>query len=1059
MANRNLRFQLRRRSVNGGSLPSNTLFGEPFINDFNGVLKLSGVTGGDYEESEDSGIFEVGSKLYNSKVTNRISVNDNFIVSGDTGVLSTYAGVSGPGLIGKFMSGTTSGFILADISEIQGVSDITRVEGGTNISTGGTDNNPVINLDDDIFVNDITVSGTGEFEAITSGGTPLENIIENIALENGDITRVEGGTNISTGGTDNNPVINLDDDIFVNDITVSGTGEFNAITSGGTPLEDIIENISFENALWQSGTGINSILMPGSPGGSNLANGESSLAIGSLNSSSGEFSFAGGENSSAAGKASFAFGYTSSANDPYSFAAGGYYSNAYKGSFATGRRTYAKGKYSFTSGVDNYAVGDYSMVGGSGSYSESTDSFIHGKNGTIALGANSSAILGGEDNTLSPLALRSVILGGQNITGTDPDTVYGINFAASGVITSGGTDLSDIFLTEAAESDITRVEGGTNISTGGTDNNPVINLDDDIFVNDITVSGTGEFATITSGGTDLSDIFSDISADISDKYDKSGGTIDGSVFVTGNLDVFGTATTLNTETVRSKDNNIELNFGGNHSSALGGGITVLSGVSNLIDSTLTVDGDGKWSASTEFLAAGGLDVINGNAMSSGGTNLYDIFLTEAEESDVTRVEGGTNISTGGTDNNPIINLDDDIFINDITVSGTGEFAAITSGGTPLEDIIESITFDNALWLSGAGENSIIMPGLSSGGSPNTALGKNALAIGSGNNASAENSFAAGQNGNASAKNSAAVGGYSPSAGYNSVAAGGYYARAESGSFATGKYTNATGNYSFAQGSRTYAYATNSHVGGIDTKVDTSADNSFAHSKESNVYSTNSAILGGESNTLNSAAIRSVILGGENITGTAPDTVYGINFAASGVITSGGTDLSELFLTEAAESDITRVEGGTNISTGGTDNNPVINLDDDIFVNDITVSGTGEFATITSGSTNLYDIFEPIGASLENIVEATSGTFTLPDDEGAMILSNFTSGVQTINLPSNPPNGSKYTVKDITGDAVSNNIIITTSGGSVNIDGETDDVIDEDYASATYVFYNGEYFIK
>ena len=1002
---------------------------------------------------------------------------------------------------------TSGGTDLSDIFLTEAAeSDITRVEGGTNISTGGTDNNPVINLDDDIFVNDITVSGTGEFAAITSGGTPLEDIIENIALENGDITRVEGGTNISTGGTDNNPVINLDDDIFINDITVSGTGEFAAITSGGTPLEDIIENISFENALWQSGTGINSILMPGSPGGSNLANGESSLAIGSLNSSSGEFSFAGGENSSAAGKASFAFGYTSSANDPYSFAAGGYYSNAYKGSFATGRRTYAKGKYSFTSGVDNYAVGDYSMVGGSGSYSESTDSFIHGKNGTIALGANSSAILGGEDNTLSPLALRSVILGGQNITGTDPDTVYGINFAASGVITSGGTDLSDIFLTEAAESDITRVEGGTNISTGGTDNNPIINLDDNIFVNDITVSGTGEFAaitsggtplediienialengditrveggtnistggtdnnpiinlddnifvnditvsgtgefaTITSGGTDLSDIFSDISADISDKYDKSGGTIDGSVFVTGNLDVFGTATTLNTETVRSKDNNIELNFGGNHSSALGGGITVLSGVSNLIDSTLTVDGDGKWSASTEFLAAGGLDVINGNAMSSGGTNLYDIFLTEAEESDVTRVEGGTNISTGGTDNNPIINLDDDIFVNDITVSGTGEFAAITSGGTPLEDIIESITFDNALWLSGTGVNSIVMPDT---GNNNVASGTGSIALGSGTVASGYNTFAGGDNTSASGPNSFAFG-YNCSAdvGY-SFAAGGYYASASNGSFATGSNVGASGKESFVSGSLNQVNADQASIlGGANNSINTDA--------------LRSAILGGESNTLNSAAIRSVILGGQNITGTAPDTVYGINFAASGVITSGGTDLSELFLTEAAESDITRVEGGTNISTGGTDNNPVINLDDDIFVNDITVSGTGEFATITSGSTNLYDIFEPIGANLENIVEATSGTFTLPDDEGAMILSNFTSGVQTINLPSNPPNGSKYTVKDITGDAVSNNIIITTSGGSVNIDGETDDVIDEDYASATYVFYNGEYFIK
>ena len=489
MANRNLRFQLRRRSVNGGSLPSNTLFGEPFINDFNGVLKLSGVTGGDYEESEDSGIFEVGSKLYNSKVTNRISVNDNFIVSGDTGVLSTYAGISGPGLTGKFMSGTTSGFILADISEIQGVSDITRVEGGTNISTGGTDNNPIINLDDDIFVNDITVSGNGEFAAITSGGTPLESIIENIALENGDITRVEGGTNISTGGTDNNPIINLDDNIFVSDITVSGTGEFATITSGGTNLYDIFLTEVADSDITRV------------EGGTNISTGGTD-------------------------------------NNPV------------------------------INLDDNIFVNDIT-VSGSGEFN---------------------------------------------------------------AITSGGTPLEDIIENIALENgDITRVEGGTNISTGGTDNNPVINLDDDIFVNDITVSGSGEFNAITSGGTPLEDIIENIALENGDITRVEGGT---------NISTGGT------------DNNPVINLD-----------------DDIFVNDITVSGTGEF-----------------NAITSGGTDLYDIFLTEAADSDITRVEGGTNISTGGTDNNPIINLDDDIFVNDITVSGTGEFAAITSGGTPLEDL-------------------------------------------------------------------------------------------------------------------------------------------------------------------------------------------------------------------------------------------------------------------------------------------------------------------------------------------------------------------------------------
>ena len=58
--------------------------------------------------------------------------------------------------------------------------------------------------------------------------------------------------------------------------------------------------------------------------------------------------------------------------------------------------------------------------------------------------------------------------------------------------------------------------------------------------------------------------------------------------------------------------------------------------------------------------------ISGGTLYSGSTDLYDIFLTENDGNDITRVQGGTNISTGGTANNPIVNLDDDISLNSVS---------------------------------------------------------------------------------------------------------------------------------------------------------------------------------------------------------------------------------------------------------------------------------------------------------------------------------------------------------------------------------------------------------
>jgi len=244
-------IKVRDRQVTGGSIPGDALFGEPFVNLYNGVLRFSGVTGGDYEASAQSGIFEVGSTLYNSYVSNRFNINDNFIISGGTGLISTYGGVSGAGLGGKFLSGTTNGFVLGNISDIQGVT--TRVQPGVNTYTGGTPDNPTVNVVDSPSFNQVTTSGSSTFAganftgAIQSGGTDLYSIF--VTENTDDITRVQAGTNIVTGGTANNPIISVVDSPSFNNVSFSGvaTGgdivvdELSASTiySGGTDLYDI----------------------------------------------------------------------------------------------------------------------------------------------------------------------------------------------------------------------------------------------------------------------------------------------------------------------------------------------------------------------------------------------------------------------------------------------------------------------------------------------------------------------------------------------------------------------------------------------------------------------------------------------------------------------------------------------------------------------------------------------------------------------------------------------------------------------------------------------------
>ena len=104
MTTRNTRFQLKNANNPNQAYPASLLLGEPIVNTADGIMLFSGnttSTSGWTQSPSGATFFEVGSNLYNLKIRNQIT---------------SYSGITN--LSGKFLSGTSNGFVLADISSI-----------------------------------------------------------------------------------------------------------------------------------------------------------------------------------------------------------------------------------------------------------------------------------------------------------------------------------------------------------------------------------------------------------------------------------------------------------------------------------------------------------------------------------------------------------------------------------------------------------------------------------------------------------------------------------------------------------------------------------------------------------------------------------------------------------------------------------------------------------------------------------------------------------------------------------------------------------------------------
>ena len=254
-------------------------------------------------------------------------------------------------------------------------------------------------------------------------------------------------------------------------------------------------------------------------------------------------------------------------------------------------------------------------------------------------------------NTFNSQLITKANLSGATFTGTVLAPGLSATTLSGGTIFSGATNLYNIFQ-QIGSGTQTIVAPGSNINTGGTATNPIVSLVATPSINGISISGTG-LANGFSANT------------------LSGGTIyTGSTNLQTYLDII----------------NGQISTKANLSGATFTGTVLAPGLS----------------ATT----------LSGGTILSGNTNLYSIF--QQANTTIQVVGQGSNILTGGTAANPIINTVASPSFNGLTLSGTGlanGFSANTlsgktiySGSTDLSLVFQSI-FSTA--IQGVGTSNFI----------------------------------------------------------------------------------------------------------------------------------------------------------------------------------------------------------------------------------------------------------------------------------------------------------------------------------------------------------------
>ena len=621
---------------------------------------------------------EFSATTINSGSTNLYNIFSVLSNSGETNTVSNIG--SGVGLFKQkngvdfqfrtLSAGTNITFTKGDtitLNVTNDGNDITRVQSGINTTTGGTANNPTVNLVASPSVNNIIYSGTStggnsiatNVSATTfySASTNLDTIIRNLVAT--DITRVQSGTNITTGGTANNPTVNLVASPSINNLSFSG------IATGGN---SIATNVSATTAFYSAGTNLYNIFLTAAQLSGTSVSAGSNIGV-VLTGSDYKVSVVGSPSFN-----NITFSGTSTGGN--SIATNVSATTAFY-SAGTNLDTIIRNVASGTNDITRIQPGTNITTGGTGN------------NPTVNLVASPS---------VNNISFSGTAIGGTVQAGAGTFTSLSATTLSGGTIYSGGTNLYNIFLT-AAQLSGTSVSAGSNIGVVLTGSDYKVSVVGSPSFNNITFSGTaiggtvqagaGTFTstsattlsggTIYSGGTNLNVYFGNVFSQLNTKSNLSGATFTGGV-IAPSL----SATTLSGGTIYSGGTNLYNIFatigssGSGSYNQPGSNITTAGTSSNQIISVvgspsfnnITFSGTaigGTVQAGAGTFTSTSATTLSGGTIYSGGTNLYNIFAQPGRV--VNGVQPGTNITTGGTATNPTINLVDSPSINNLSFSG------------------------------------------------------------------------------------------------------------------------------------------------------------------------------------------------------------------------------------------------------------------------------------------------------------------------------------------------------------------------------------------------------
>jgi hypothetical protein len=229
MAIRQTTHVLKSSDIINRPLPSTLLKGEPIINTAEGIMYFSGVTTStsgwtSAGTGTTASFFEVGSNLYDLKLRNKIT---------------QYQGVSN--LEGKILSGTTSGFVLVDSVEINGISAFTYtplINTFTIFDSNGTQYSATFQS-----VSGLTVNGNFNVTGATILNTVTANTIS--------------ATTITVDDVNINDDVNISGDLTVNNLTVTGNTSLqgtSATTFSATSVN--IGGLGSNRVVYTTGSGL-----------------------------------------------------------------------------------------------------------------------------------------------------------------------------------------------------------------------------------------------------------------------------------------------------------------------------------------------------------------------------------------------------------------------------------------------------------------------------------------------------------------------------------------------------------------------------------------------------------------------------------------------------------------------------------------------------------------------------------------------------------------------------------------------------------------------------------